>query len=114
MQRVDRFGHVRPQAGAGAGCEAGPFAHGRYVLAGEAAAEDVYPGCVLPVDGGDVAEVRDIGPVVGEDAGDGFVDLGVPDGLGVEDVLDGEVEATVAAEQGAHPEWAFVVLGTEH
>lgn len=44
--------------------------------------------------------VGGVRPVVEEDAGDGFIDLGEPDGLGVEDVLDGELEAAVPGEQG--------------
>ena len=36
---------------------------------------------------------------MGEDAGDGLVELGEPHRPGVENVLDGEVEAAVAAEQ---------------
>jgi hypothetical protein len=41
---------------------------------------------------------------MGEDAGDGFVDLGEPDGLGVEDVLDSQVEAAVSGEQRPDPQ----------
>lgn len=48
--------------------------------------------------------------VLGEDAGDGFVYLGEPDGFGIEDVLDGEVEPAVAREQRADPERAVVVV----
>lgn len=54
---------------------------------------------LVPVDGGDVAEVRDARPVVREDGGDGFVEFGEPHGFGVEGVFGGEVEAAVAAEQ---------------
>lgn len=59
-------------------------------VAGEAADEDVHGLALAPVDGRDVAEVRCIWPVVGEDAGDELVELGEPHGLGVEDVFDGE------------------------
>ena len=47
----------------------------------------------------------------GEDAGDGFVEFGEPHGLGVEDVLDGEVEPAVADEQRPDPEfWVAAAL----
>ena len=45
--------------------------------------------------------------MVREDAGDGRVEFGEPHGRGVEDVLDGEVEAAVAAEQRPDPESWF-------
>lgn len=47
--------------------------------------------------------------MVGEDAGDGLVDFGEPDGAGVEDLLDGEVESAVAGEQRPDPQTPFVV-----
>ena len=68
-------------------------------MAGESADEDVHGLDLAPVDGGDVAEVRRVVPVTREDAGDRLVEFGEPHRLGVEDVLDGEVEAAVAAEQ---------------
>jgi hypothetical protein len=68
-------------------------------LAGEPAAEDVHRWHRVPVDGGDVAEIRGVGPVVGEDARDGFVDLREPDRSGSEDFLNGEVESAVTREQ---------------
>lgn len=44
---------------------------------------------------------------MGEDPGDGLVEFGEPYCSGVEEVLDGEVEAAVAAEQRSDPEsWA--------
>jgi hypothetical protein len=67
-------------------------------LAREASDEDVDGFDVVPVDGGDVTQVWDVRPVAGKEAGDGFVDLGEPAGFGVEGVLDGQVEASVAAE----------------
>src|SRR5690625_1481272 len=103
LQRVNRGGHVRPQAGPGAGREACLLANCRHVLTGEPAAEDVHWWHSAPVDGGDVAEVRGVWPVAGEDAGDGSVYLGEPGGLGVEDVLDGEVESAVPGEQRPNP-----------
>jgi len=99
LQCVDGFRHVCPEPGAGAGLEAGHLAHGRYVLAREPAAEDVDRRYGVPVDGGDVAEVGCVGPVLGEDAGDGIVDLGEPDRLCSEDFFGGEVESAVAGEQ---------------
>lgn len=36
--------------------------------------------------------------VWGEEAGDGFVDVGEPDGLGFESVLGGEVEPAVSGD----------------
>lgn len=95
---------MRPEPRAGARCEADLLAHRRDVLTRKAAAEDVHWWDVLPVDSGDVTEVRRVGPVVGEDAGDGFVDLGEPDSLGAEDVLDGEVESAVSGEQRPDPQ----------
>jgi len=68
-------------------------------LAREPAAEDVHRWDGVPVDSGDVAEVRRIGPVMGEDTRDGFVDLGEPYRAGVEDFFDGEIEPAIAGEQ---------------
>ncbi len=99
LQRVDRRRHVRPQARPGAEGEAGHLPDRGDVLAGEATAEHVNRLDRTPVDGGDVAEVRGVGPVVGEDSGDGLVDFGEPDSAGVEDLLSGEVESAVAGEQ---------------
>jgi len=99
LECVDGFGHVCPEAGAGAGCEACAFADGRYVLAGEATDEDVHGLDLVPVDSGDVAEVRHARPVAREDGGDRLVEFGEPHGFGVEDVFDGEVEPAIAAEQ---------------
>lgn len=90
---------MRPKPGAGAGFQAGHLPDGGHVLTGEPATEDVHRWHGVPVDGGDVAEVRGIGPVVREDARDGFVDLGEPDRSSVEDFLDGEIESAVAGEQ---------------
>ena len=114
LERVNRFGHVRPEAGAGAGREACAFADGRYVLAGEAADEDVHGLRVVPVDGGDVAGVQDARPVAREDGGDGLVEFGEPHGFGVEDVFDGEVEPAVAAEQRPNLEARRLVFLVVH
>ena len=48
--------------------------------------------------------------MIAEHARDAGVDFGVPDRVGVKDVLDGEVEATVAAEQRPDTERAAVVV----
>lgn len=55
-------------------------------------------------------QVGGVGPVVGEDPGDGFVEFGEPDGLGVEDVLHSEVKSAVAREHRADPERAVVAV----
>lgn len=109
---LDRGRHVRPEPRAGAGCEAGAFPDGGDVLAGKSSAQDLDGLDLAPADGGDVAEVRGVGPVVGEDAGDGLVDLGEPDRLAADDVLDGEVETAVSAEQRPDP-WLATVRGEE-
>ncbi len=114
MQDLDRFGHVRPEPGARARCEAGPLTHGGHVLAWEAAAQHIDRGYVAPGDGGDVAQVRGVGPVVGEDAGDVFVVLGEPDRLGIQGVFDGEVEPSVPGEQRSNPERASPVVRVMH
>lgn len=41
---------------------------------------------------------------MGEEAGDGFVDLGELDRLGVEDLLDGQVQAAISREQRPDPQ----------
>jgi hypothetical protein len=73
-------------------------------LAREPTNEDVHGLDPGPVNGRDVPEVRRVVPVAGEDSGDGLVEFREPHGLGVEDVLDGEVEAAVTAEQRPNPE----------
>lgn len=47
-------------------------------LARISAGEDVDAGHGRPVDAGDVAEVRHVGPAVGEDLAGARVDVGVP------------------------------------
>lgn len=64
LQVFDRGGHVRPQARAGDGSEPGLLAARGHDLTGELAAQDVHRLDVAPVDDGDVAEVRGVGPVV--------------------------------------------------
>jgi len=103
LQRVDRGGHVCPEAGACAGFQAGHLPDRGNVLAVESAAEDVHRWHGVPVDGGDIVEVRGVGPVVGEDSGDSFVDLGEPDRPCPEDFLYGEVKSAVAGEQRSDP-----------
>ena len=85
LQRVDRCRHMCPEAGTGAGLQTGHLPDGRYVLAEKPATEDVHWRHGSPVHGGDITKVRGLGPVVGEDAGDGLVDLGEPDRSGIED-----------------------------
>lgn len=105
---------MRPEAGTSTGREAGALAHRGHVLAGEPAAEHIHWLDVVPVDGADVAQVRGVGPMVGEDAGDVLVVLGEPDRLGVEDVLNGEVEPAVPGEERADSEWTVVLGGVVH
>jgi len=90
---------VRPKAGACTGREAGHLPDRGDVLAGESAAEHIDRLDGAPVDRGNVAEVRVIGPVVGEDTADRLVDFREPNGASVEDLLDGEVEPAVPGEQ---------------
>lgn len=80
------------------------LADGGHVLAGESADEDVHGLDPVPVDSGDVAQVRGLRPVSDEDSRDGLVELGEPHRSGVEDVLDSEVETAIAAEQRPDPE----------
>ena len=103
LQLVDRGRHVRPQAGARAGDEASHLPNRGNVLTRKATAQYVDWRDTAPIDGGDVTQVGSIRPVVGEDAHDGFVDLGEPDRSGVEDFFDGEVESAIAAEQRSDP-----------
>lgn len=90
---------------------AGAFADGRDVLAGEPAAQHVDRFDLVPADGGDVAEVRRVGPVMGEDAGDGLVEFGELDRAAAGGVLDGEVQASVPGEQGPDLERAVIGRG---
>jgi hypothetical protein len=64
---VDGAGDVPPQSGAGAIREASALAGEADVLAGESGGQDVDGLDLGEVDGGDVAQVGDIGMVVGED-----------------------------------------------
>jgi len=100
-----------PERVPGAGCQAGAFADRRDVLTGEPSAQHVDRRGAAPVDGGDVAQVGDAGPVVGEDAGHGRVELGEPHGAGVEDLLHREVEPAVAGEQRPDPQTRTSVGG---
>jgi hypothetical protein len=88
-----------PQARPSAWSEVGSLADRGHVLTGEPAAQHIDGLDGLPVDGGDVAQVQGVGPVVGEDASDRFVDFGEPDCLGTEGVFDGEVEPAVPGEE---------------
>lgn len=103
MQCLGCGRHVRPETGPGAGCEAGALTYGRDVLVGEPAAQRLDRFDIAPADHGDVAEVRGIGPVAGEDAGDGLVEFGESDGSTVGGVFDSEVQTAVAAEQRSDP-----------
>jgi hypothetical protein len=98
---VDGVGHPGPQSGAGAGAEALAGASVGHVLAGEPAGEDVHGFDLGPVDGGDVAEVGDVGVAVGEDPARPGVDLGHPCGAAAEDGLGAELKASVPGEECA-------------
>src|SRR5690606_1962770 len=98
-QNVDGVGHVGPEAGAGAVGHSGAATGDGHVLAGEAAGEYVDGLDGGPFDGGDVLEVRHVGPVAGEDLGWGGVELAEPCVFGVVDGLDGEVKPSIAGEQ---------------
>src|SRR5699024_8762948 len=99
-QNVDGVGHVGPEAGAGAVGHSGTATGDGHVLAGEPAGEYVDRLDGGPINGGDIVQVRDVGPVVGEDLGWGGVELAEPCVFGVVDGLDGEVESSVPGEQG--------------
>jgi beta-glucosidase len=58
-------------------------------LAGEPAGDDVHALDAGPLHGGDVAEVRDVGVVVGEHPCGGFVDFREPCRFGSEDCIHG-------------------------
>jgi len=61
------------------------------VLAGESAGEDVDGLDGGPVHGGDVAVVRDVGPVGGEYLGRRVLDLAVPRDATPDDIVNGKV-----------------------
>jgi hypothetical protein len=67
-------------------------------LAGVAAADDVGSLNAAPVDGGDVAGVWDVGPVLGEHTAGVRVDLGLPDD-GHASPLEAEVDPADAGKQ---------------
>ncbi len=64
-------------------------------LTGEAGRQDTHPRDGEPVDGGDVAQVGDAGPVAGQDARGVRIDLGVPGRRATEGGLHAQVEAAV-------------------
>jgi hypothetical protein len=120
-QFMYRPSHVCPQPGPGVSRQTSTPAGRGHVLAGKAAGEDVDRPVLLedglPVDLGDVTEVRNIRPVAGEDAGGvlvgvllavliGRLVLRVPHQLGVEDVHHGQVQGASPGEQAAYPERA--------
>jgi hypothetical protein len=69
-------------------------------LAGVSAADEINLVNAAPIDGFDVAEVRDLRPVVGEDAGGVRVDLALP-GARPAGPLEAEVDAADTGEQRA-------------
>ena len=92
-------GHVEPEATAGPFCDAAAQASGGDFLAGEPAGQDVDRWDGRPVNGGDVAEVRDARPVLLEHLGGVGVELAVPRDVVPVDLLHGQVETAVATEQ---------------
>jgi hypothetical protein len=95
-----------PQATAVAFLDAFAAAGVADVLAGESGGEHVDRLDLGPVDGGDVAVVGDIGPVVFEDASGVLVAvvgvvLAVPRDRAAEHVHDAQVEAAIAGAQAA-------------
>lgn len=106
LEGLDGAGDVEPEAGAGAVGDARSQTGEADVLAGEAGGEDVDGLDLIPVDGGDVAMVGDVGPVPVEDLRGVLVlvvgvVLAVPGDGSAEDGLDGHVEAAVARAEAA-------------
>lgn len=64
-------------------------------LTGETGRQDTHPGNEGPVDGCDVAQVRDAGPVAGQDARGVRIDLGVPGKRPAEGGLHAQVQPSV-------------------
>jgi hypothetical protein len=71
------------------------------VLAWEPGAHEVDACGGLPANGGDVAEVRDVRVVVGEDRRGAGIGVGYPGELATEHLLYGRVEAAVSGAHGA-------------
>jgi hypothetical protein len=98
---VDGVGHPGPQPGAGAGAEALAGAGVGHVLAGKPSRKDVHGLDLGPVDGGDVAEVGDVGVAVSEDPARPRVDFGHPCGRAAEDGLRADLKPAVPGEECA-------------
>jgi len=97
---------VQPQTGPGPGGYPGLKTGQADVLAGESGAQDVDRLDLVPVDGGDVAVVGDVGPVVGEDLRGVLVlvvgvVLAVPGDGSAEDFLYGLVQPPVSRAERA-------------
>nr|WP_051913236.1 hypothetical protein [Kutzneria albida] len=90
---------MEPQPGPGPLGEASAEAGAADVLTGETASEDVDGFDLVPVDGGDVAEVGNTGMVVCEELAGGGVDLGVPGEVAAECGPDCHVEAAASGEE---------------
>jgi hypothetical protein len=73
------------------------------VLAGESSADEVGALNGAPVDGGDVAQVGDVGPVSCQDATREGTYLGLPDGRHP-GTLEAEVQAPDAGEEAPDAE----------
>jgi hypothetical protein len=110
-QGLDGLGDVEPQAASVSFAHPGTLAGKAEVLARKSGREDVDGLHGGPVDGGEVAEVGDAGPVPLEDAGGVLVPVGCaalaglvlaePSRSGVEHVLDGQIQTADAGAEGA-------------
>lgn len=70
-------------------------------LTGETRSQDAHPGNGGPADGRDIAQVRDAGPVAGQDARGVWIDFRVPGQRAAERGLDAEVQPAVPRAERA-------------
>ncbi|GGY28118.1 hypothetical protein GCM10010326_22130 [Streptomyces xanthochromogenes] len=103
LQDFKGAGDVQPQAGPGAGCDTGHEAGEREIGAREPGDSDIDGLSRGEVDGGQVAEVGHLGPVMREDRRGARVDLGVPCDRPAEHLGHGHVEAAVPRAHAADP-----------
>jgi hypothetical protein len=90
-KRGDGTGDMRPDSGPVSLPQAGPRSGAGHVLAGKASGEDVRAPDRGPVGGRDVAQVRHIRKMVGEDLARAGVDVCHPCELAAEHVMHGQV-----------------------